>query len=173
MPFPFIPLGLAGLSALSGGFGSREQETTTGLDPVSKRFRDLAIAKLFGSVNTDTDFRGFEASGINNINRNADLQRTSLEGILASLGIQGPAAGNAVGRVESDRFSRITGFQNELPLLRKIAKEDALSKFLGTITASADRTQTSPGNVVGSSLGNFANVLAYFNGRRQSEGNNV
>lgn len=171
MPFPFIPLGIAALTGLSGGLGSREQETTqtSTIDPISKGYRDQAVARLFSSVNRDPDLRGFEASGIRNINRGSELERTSLEGILAALGIQGPAAGSAIGGIERNRFSDVTNFRNEIPLLRKQLREDAISKFLGTLINSADRitTGTSPGNVAGGALGNLGNTLAYFGGRGQ------
>jgi hypothetical protein len=178
MPFPFIPLALSGLSALSGGLGSREQEpnqtsTSQISDPRFMNFRNRMLGQaenLFSSVPTEDQFR---TSGISDINRTAGLRNQSLESILAARGIRGPAAGTALAGAENQRFGDIVRLNQQIPFLRQQMMESAL-RTSGAVGAAlpfnqtTTGSQTSPGNVAGSTLGSLASTLAlaFFAGKR-------
>lgn len=183
MPAWLIPAIISAAGAIGGSLSNRgqtaksTQDTTTSnqvnLDPETSNFKNQILNSYLEMLMGGPDFTGYEASGVANINKNADLAKQRTTELLSSRGIRGPALDFAVADLEKNRFADITGFQNQIPLLRNQLKQDILGAaggFFGSIpfgttqTMSTKSTGTQPGNALAGGVGNSANLLAMLYG---------
>ena len=212
MPAFLAPLAIAGVSALGNWLGNRKKttqqtqtgtqtgsvNTTTGfdntsstrpdLDPASQSYLDLIRNRYIESLNQDPDLSGYEATGVQNINRAGDLRSRALSNILTARGLNySPMGAAALGNVESNRFSDVVNFENQIPLLRDALMRERLAEAggffakmpvgqtqtsSGTTTGTENRnlsstgtgTSTDPGNQLGGLFGGLGSTLAYLYG---------
>ncbi len=178
--FPLIPLAISGLSALAGGLSNRSQQTqqqqtstsTPNLDPQDLNFRNQIMSQYLNQLSQGVNLGGYQASGIDDINRNRELQGQQTRENLASRGINGPAFNFALNNINNQRYGDLTRFQQGIPLLQHQLQSDILRNaggFFSSIpygqTQTGKGTQTYPGNIAGGALGNLSSVLAYFLGQ--------
>lgn len=96
------------------------------LDPQTQQLLNRLIGQYSNQLTPD--LRGYEAGGIQNINRGSDLQQQALSNIMATRGLsRSPVAGNAAGNVENERFGQISQFRNQLPLLQNQIQNENLA----------------------------------------------
>lgn len=209
---PLIPLAISGLGALGGLFGNRSQtqkttqnqqfantgtsniynqagsQTHTAYDPADLAYYNSIRDKYTNLMNTDPNLAGYQAAGLQDINRRYNLNSQGLNERLAASGQNGPALAANMANQNAGRFAESTRFRNSVPLLARTMQEDTLGKaltafgmapkdiytdsFSGTNsttnesgTSSGTGTQTTPGNMLGGGLGSLANLLAFFYGK--------
>lgn len=98
------------------------------------------------------DLSGYTSSGIDQINRNADLQRQSIDAIMASRGLStSPISATAALIADQNRLNQISDFQNSIPLLRNQLLNTNLSSAISALGATP-RGITSSGNTSGSNV---------------------
>lgn len=174
----FFQFAIPAIAALAGGFANKSSksssDTTTTTTPGGggNPLRDQIVQAYMSQIQNPMDFSGYAASGISNINKNAQAAKKKTAESLSARGISGPALDFALTRVDNQRFSDVTNFQNELPLMKQNLQNQILQNagaYLSTnpfgTTSVGKGTQTQPGNVAGGVLGNAANTLAYLYGQ--------
>lgn len=110
------------------------------------------INKLTGAYSNlrTPDMGGYQAAGLANINRNADLQSQSVNNIMAARGLStSPVAATSAANVESQRFGDTTSFMNTIPLLayqQNLANLGAAGQFASSVpygtTTTGQSSQT-------------------------------
>src|SRR5437870_4847349 len=101
---------IGGLTGLGGLFGNRQQQanqnintnttgsmsgtTTPNLNPAAQGLLDPMISKYMNMLG-GTDLGGYQAGGISDINKMANIRNQNLQEGLANRGVYGPAAGTA------------------------------------------------------------------------------
>jgi hypothetical protein len=143
-------------TATAGALSNRAQKSTTtstrSYGPNTKNLVDQMLAKYSGLLSSGPG--GYMATGINNINRAADLQKMAQENIVAARGIQGNAAAAPLLNTENERFRNVIDFQNKAPL-------DYLSQITqGLSSLPMDTTETSTQEIGGNKLGGGATGFA-------------
>ena len=104
--------------------GSQKYE----LDPQTQALLDQLTSSYSSYAKSPLDFRGYQASGIQGINQNSDLQKQAVDSIMASRGLAtSPVTGTALANLENSRFGQINQFNQQLPLLQN----DLIGKNLG------------------------------------------
>jgi len=177
----FLPLLIAGLSALAGGLANRSstqnqrasfnniQATTPTYDPETMGLRNTILNNYMNMMPGTSGYQNFINQGISGINRSSDLQRQNLQSILAARGIQGPAAGNSLAGLENSRFSNILNFTQNAPYQALAGAGNFFSQIPKGATTTSSGTQTGqfqqPGNILGGGTAGLANVLAYLYGQ--------
>lgn len=168
-------------SGTSSGSTFSGTDITPTQTPENQQFMNDIRNKYSSMLNEDPNLTGFTASGLRDINRGSDLQSQNLEGILAARGITGPAAANALGGVQQNRFNQATQFRSGIPLVARQLRSDMLGKageffsrlpvgnsttsFGGTNSSSTGSgTQVAQGDPWGGGLGSLMIALAHFNG---------
>lgn len=203
-----IPLAISGISALGGLFSNRPKTTTEtsrgttstsgttsevggttttpNLDPATADYLNLIRNRYIQSLNQDVDLSGYEAGGVQNINRASGLRSQALNSILAARGLNySPMGAAANAGLESARVSDVVGFQNQIPLLRnqlmqeklnnaaaffsripigQTSTSDVTRNVTGTETREGTTTGTQPGNMLGGLFGGLGSSLAYLYG---------
>lgn len=144
----------------AGALSNRAQKTTQTstssrtFNPQTKAAIDQLLQKYQGLLSSGPG--GYISAGTQRINRAADLQKQSLDNILAARGIQGPAAASPIANVENERFRNVINFQNEAPL-------DFLTKItqgISSLPLEESQTSTATSEVGGNKLGGAATGLA-------------
>lgn len=111
------------------------QTTTPNLSPAAQGLIDN-LTKQYQTLSTP-DLRGYQASQIQGINRNADLQQQSVDNIMAARGLStSPVAGTAAAGVENSRIGQINSFNQNLPMLMnqlKLGNLQAAGNFATSI----------------------------------------
>lgn len=106
------------------------------IDQLTLRYSNLATPSLTSYGNQQTQA----------INRNADLQSTAVNNIMAARGLgTSPAAATAQAGVEANRFSDINSFMAQLPILQNqqnISNLNAASNFMQAIPHGTTTTGT-------------------------------
>src|SRR2546430_5090784 len=98
----FVPLAIAGLSALGGALGNRSStqkssQTTSGtsteapnLDPQTLNFRNTILNNYLQQLQPgNVDLSGYQANATQNINQSSELQKQKMREQLAARGIFG------------------------------------------------------------------------------------
>lgn len=155
MPIPLMPLAISLGSGLFGGLANRAKE-----DPNSTQLRQQ-LMKQQSSLFQDPNLAGYQASQVNNINANSDLERQRLLEILASRGVSGPAVGFAEANLDRNRFSDITRLQQSIPLLSRSLKTEAINSG-NALLREGGKPQ---GNFAAGFGGNLLSTLAYLYGQ--------
>lgn len=181
-----LPAVLGGLGAAGGALSNRaSKQTSEGsfenfnaadvtpqLSPEAELLKGGLANKYYSMISGDPSFIN---SGIQSINRDADLYRQNIQGNLAARGIQGPAAANAENVAEADRFAKIINFKQNAPLA---ALKDATSFFSTIPYGTSSRTTSSgtekgvnqlPGNKLGGGFSGAADMLALLYGLGQQK----
>ena len=166
---PFLPM----IISAAGGIGSaildkkKNRQQTPIEQPEFSPLRDQLLQTAMKRLQSPSTLGpGFEATGIRNINTNADLSRQSMENRLGGAGLLGSGIqGAGLNNLEMRRFGDINDLQNiEIPRLeRSFANED-----IGLATNIFNSRKTGvqmPGSAVGSGLSTAAELLAYLYGR--------
>lgn len=216
MPAFLAPLAIAGISALGNYFANRKkttsqtQDTTnrsTGsvsstadindvsttrpdLDPATMTYLNNIRDRYTALLDQDPNLSGYEAGGIQNINRAGDLRSRAIGNILAARGLTySPIAGSAMASAEGSRFSDVANFRNQIPMLREQIMRERLAEagnFFSRIptgqtttnigqrsgtesrdltsTGNMTGTATDPGNQLGGLFGGLGTSLAYLYG---------
>lgn len=178
--YAFLSLALPIISAIAGGFANKSSTskqdqtstTTPNLDAGGMDLRNQIVQAYIKQLLGTSDMSGYTASGISNINKNAATKKAQTTENLSARGISGDALAFAQNKVDNQRFSDVTDFQNSIPLLQQQLQSQILSNAgnylstnpYGSTTKGAGTTQT-PGNVAGGVLGNAASTLAYLYGQ--------
>ena len=185
MPAFLAPLAISGISALAGLLGNRKktatQESTTNssstqnvdlynnpiLSDEAASGYGVGINNLINQVNKGTDFRGYAASGVRNINRQSEIKNKLLQRTLAQRGLSYSPAGAAIeARAADETAGQTFDFLNSIPMLqRQMQGEDinsliraAASMPVGsrqtgtttqTGTSTTKGTATQPGDMLG------------------------
>ena len=172
MPFPLIPLAVAGGSALAGYFGNRnksQQDTTRTLPPELRQLNEIIQQQIRSRLQGSSALpAGYETSGIRNINNTFDLAGQGLANTLTARGLgTSPIAGAADTRMTLGRAGEISRFQENLPGLERQFRNEDLGIASQLINAgrgvSTTGTQTYGGGAAGS-VENLAQMLGYFYG---------
>lgn len=139
------------LSNLLHGTTSQAGTTTTGanLDPGTQQLLNQLLGRA-GNLTQPFDTGAYQAGQTQQINRNSDLQNQAIQNINASRGIQGPAAGTALGNVENQRFANINQMQAQTPFVKQQFDMSNLAAALnifgqapkGTTVSTTGQTQT-------------------------------
>ena len=185
MPAFLAPLAISGISALAGLLGNRKktatQESTTNSsntqnvdlynlpvmsDEASSGF-GVGINNLINQVNKGTDFRGYAASGVRNINRQADIKQKLLQRSLAQRGLSYSPAGAALeARAADENAGQTFDFLNSIPMLQRQMQSEDINNLIraaaavptgnrqfGTTTQTGTSrttgTATQPGDMLG------------------------
>ena len=194
-----IPLIMGGLGALGGIFGNRPKQTTqtqdmttsgkesqtgsaTGtsemnpvLSALQQTSQDTFLRSLLDRIRSQTDLRGYQAGGIQDINQGYNVKTQALQNMLAARGLSfSPAASTAQMGLESGRLGDITKFNEQMPLIqRQMGIEDInnlIQGFLATpkgsrttsaqdYTTNRDYTSQSHGTMVGTQPGDMMGGL--------------
>lgn len=97
--------------------GAQTGTSSPNLDPKSLAFRDQLINQ-YSNLAKPVDMKGYQANGLQDINRNSDMQQTAAQQILASRGLStSPVSGTAALGIDNQRFGRINEFNNSLPIV--------------------------------------------------------
>lgn len=167
-------LPLLALLGISGGLNNRPTTQTStqtstpnlpaNLLPLQQSTIDAYTKSLLG-----TDLTGYTASGVDDINSNANLAKTNAEETLASHGVTGAAVGTAKNSIDAKRFSDVNKFRQSIPLLQQNLQQQALSNAGGFVNNSktgltTNGTTTSSGNILGGAVSGPASLLAYLYG---------
>lgn len=136
---------------------TNQQQETAGttrydLDPQTQQFLNEIMGRYRQGLNPD--LRGYEAQGLQNINRGADLQQQALSNIMATRGLsRSPVAGAGAGNIDNQRFAQSTQFRNSLPLLQNQMQQENLA-------AAGNFFQAIPKNIstTGSQVGQTSQV---------------
>jgi hypothetical protein len=200
-----IPLAISGISALAGLLNNRgatnKQTSETNqsqhtdstsmpqYDPKSLELRNMLINYYLDNMKSNDDvFGGYQREGLGEINRGADSAQHQMENLLASRGIQGPAAGAGLTAPLMAAQGQRSSFLNNIPLLRDQRQQDILKSGAGFLSSLpvgqhnvADMTgnsktvgtQTQPSNMMGGLFGNLATTMAglYGDGAFGGQGN--
>lgn len=130
------------------------------LDPQTQALLDQLTGSYSSFAKAPLDFRGYQASGIQGINQNSDLQKQALEQIMASRGLStSPAVSTGLNNIESNRFGQINQFNQQLPLLQNdlIGKNlGQASDFFGRIPLNTSNAQLTTGQQTGGSSSSTA-----------------
>ncbi len=201
MPSAAVPLALSGISALAGLFGNKNDSnrstinqttnnqasssSTPQLDWETNDLKRALIARYKDSIlrsDSGEDLSGYEAQGLNTINRSSDLRTNSIRNSLAARGLSySPIAALAPAFSDAARYSDTGSFRASLPLLQRQLREKTLSEagsFFSRIPygsssqvdssqhTDANNTGVQQGNPVGGGLEGLAASLGglYFGG---------
>jgi hypothetical protein len=191
MPFPLIPAVISGIGALGGLFGGKKSArtgTTTNKGTVSTvstsadqpeytDLRDLMIRLATKRLGEGSSLLPYQAAGITNINRNAELARMGLLNRMTSSGLGGsPVQEAGLQNLEDRRFTDINQLENiQLPMLQRELQNqdfDAALRVFGqqrpttTTTGTTDTIATGvePGSALGSGLQTASGLLALLYG---------
>lgn len=150
----FLDFFVPGLGSLLGGlgglFGSKPKSVTTNSNQTSETEGDFSsstspvlsdmqsmLANLFGNGLADryragpTDLSGYEAGGLSEINKGADLKSKIISNTLASRGLSySPYAGAQLAQPESERVGQGVDFLNQMPLLQRQLQQQDLSGLI-------------------------------------------
>jgi hypothetical protein len=135
------------LSSQQQGTSSNTSTTTPNLSPSTQSLIDN-LTKRYASLSTPS-LSGYQAQQTQGINRSADLQKQSVNNIMASRGLaQSPVSGTAEANVEARRIGQINNLNASLPLLKNqldVSNLGAATNFLnavphGTTTTSGGTT---------------------------------
>ena len=195
---PAIGIGIAmAVSAFANWLANRkkkqqqeEQETSTDesstttpfYSPLHQRGINAALNAYLNRLNNPADLRGYELSGLRNINDNSAIRQKTVGNLMASRGLSySPAGFNPMIGEETRRIGEMTNFENQLPLLRRQFQTEDLSGLgtlvaglrsglatTGTRNASGLSTTTGGSNAEGAAAGaqSAASILAYYYGRK-------
>lgn len=171
------------LATISGGLSNRSQQTTTGqtigpsttttsptytttgattsqtnpnITPGMQSIIDNLTNSLNSLLTKDPDLTGYGATQIGEINNSYKNLQESRRSELAARGITGPAAENALGSIDNQRFGETVGIRNQLPLLSNQLRQQAITSAAtalgsiphGTTTQNSGQTNTSSGGTV-------------------------
>ena len=137
--------------------------------PLGNLLQQMITSKLNAPTSLPSTY---VPQGLSTINKNADLNRTSISNILAARGLSGsPIAGNALTQEELSRAGQTTDFMNQVPLINQALQRQDLATAMGlfsmrpqgqTSTGNSTTTQTTPwyagiggilGQLAGSAMG--------------------
>lgn len=151
----WINLALMGAGALASFLSGRKKnqqqgivdETSTStpnLDPEVKNARSTVLDQYLQRLNGNQGYMtGYAGSGMRNINRGAQLNRTALDNILAARGLSGSIAGAGLAaRAEDERMKQLIDFQSTLPLVSRQLQSEDLSGLSSVIAQSPYGTTT-------------------------------
>jgi len=165
-----IPLAISGIGALGSIFGGSKKARTSTMTPIESPeynpLRDALMKQAMARIGSTTPLEGYEAGGIQTINRNAELQRQLLNNSLTARGLStSPVAGVAETNLDTGRMEEISRFQNSLPLLQRELQNQDWQQGLQLFGQRRTGTETvNPGSAVGSGLTSAAGLLAYLYG---------
>jgi hypothetical protein len=161
---PLLPILLGAGSLLGGILGSRQRQrqTTTGTTSgtstttptftpeVSPLINPLVQASLRRLRNPASLPFGYEAGGIDTINRGYDAARLATQNRLTAAGIGGgEAEAAALGGLDLGRAGEIVGFQNQLPLIARDLQNQDLAQALAIAGIGRGQSTTSTGTTTG------------------------
>lgn len=156
------------LGALSGGLANRAQKTTStpiiadNMQPLQQNIIDKYMAYL----NEDPNLTGYQSKGISDINKSSMFQKQNAEENMAARGVSGPAAAANLNNIDAQRFSKITSFNQGIPLLARDLKDKALTSAGNYFNASPrGMQQDTEGNVLGGGVSGLASMLAFLYGQ--------
>ena len=184
---------MMGISGLGGLFGNRQQQqnqnintsgsqtggytgsTTPNLNPQAQGLLDPMISKYMSMLG-GTDLSGYQAGGVSDINKMANICNQNIQENLASRGVFGPAASTAYAGSEGQRTGDISKFNQSIPLLQQQLTQQALQTGQGLFnmipygqsqqgtTEQQNQQQqravgTSPGNMLGGLFNTLGGIL--------------
>lgn len=148
----------SGVSNTSGQTGAASA-TRTDFDPAQKALLDRLTAN-YSQMTQPVDLRGYQAGGIQDINRSSDLQQEALKNVMAARGVStSPVAASGAGSVESGRFGAITHFNQGLPLLQTQLNNEnlgAATSFLSMVPKTTSTNTEGWNQVQGSTMNTSA-----------------
>ena len=160
---------LATLTGTAGGLSNREATSTQEAE-LEERIvseRNNLLDRYNEFLGEDPDLSGYLANQFSTINERREQQSTNRREQLASLGIEGPAVGTALGSIEDQRFSDIIQAENQLPLLKRNLRQQELGQFGAFLNAApfgSKSTTKQSGNVLGGATTGLASTLALLRG---------
>lgn len=122
-----IMTGLSLLSGLGGAFGKQKQvsdttnTTTPNYDPASLAFKNFLLQKFTDlSAGQPAWNKAYEASGLQNILRSAQVSGTAANDILAARGLNRTTAGaNSIMDQSQQQGRSVSGFLNQAPIVEQ------------------------------------------------------
>lgn len=193
--FPWAALAIVAaplIQKLMGGGNDPSRQTgtqtttSTSTPSFSPEFSPL-LAQVMGMMKDQLNSgglpEGYEAKGLSDINRSADLMRGGLNRRLAATGqLDSPVAGAAAGNLESARLGSVSDFLTETPLKEREMHSQDLAQSLALLGLGHGNTVTSTGtqngtftaggpNAVSQTTGDMAQLLAYLQSSGAFSGN--
>jgi hypothetical protein len=192
MPF-FVPALMTGISALAGAMGNRSQtqqqessttsnqnQTTRPIyDDKQAAIRDFMLQALMGNVENSPQLgNAFLDSSIRGINQQYGAGVNGILQLMVSRGLGRTSAGIAPEMaLEGNRMGAIAQAYGQVPMVNYETNRNALGDLAsffsslpvatnttGTTTSNTKGTATTPGNMLGGSLGNGAQMAAFLYG---------
>jgi len=177
-------LGAAGLGGLLGGKSKTQTQTgsqTSSTTPIENPDYQELIQKIIGmgldkaGGGTGDYLKGYEAQGMDQINRTHDAIAGNLENMLTGRGLStSPIAGQVDIQRELARGSDIGNFQANLPLVGRQLEQQDFGNIMAILGQRPIGSQTSgttqgsittPGNMAGGAFGDIGSMLGWLLGK--------
>lgn len=182
---PIIAAGVSGLfGLLSNRNRNTQRQTTTTtptMDPAYGPLQQMLIDAARARLQTPTALpAGYEAGGVNTINRTFDLASQNAENTATSRGLStSPAGGGVLERLNNARAGQIGQFRSGLPLIERDLRNqdmDLTSRLLNfgrgsTSTGDGSSVQESGGGAAGGGM-NLMTMLGLMMGQGLIGGRN-
>ena len=154
--------------------GTTGATSTPNLDSAGQSLEPFITEAARNLVNGGFNPTSYISSGVNNINRNSELQKQAIDSIMAARGLStSPVSATAAVKADQNRLNQISDLENNAPIIaNQIAQQNlatANSAFNslprgvtsnGTSTGTSD-TSASQGGGLGSALGGLGSILAW------------
>jgi hypothetical protein len=165
------------LSSLVNGLVESANNTTSttkyNIDPATQALIDKLTGQ-YSALSTPFDSQRYQASQIQGINANNDLQKQAVQNVMAARGVSGPAAATAEANIDNARFGQINQMQQQVPFLANEWNKgnlNAAANFMsmipkGTTTTGMSNTSTSStqsSNQSGNQVRNNAGGSTFYN----------
>lgn len=130
---------------------SQSGSSTPTYDASTDFLRKTLNNTVLQNLQNSTDLSGYQSSGIEGINQNADAQKIGLNQSLAGRGLTySPVAATSGAQVDANRGNQINSFNNTIPLIQQQLYEQKLADAQNQFKANPFGTsQTGQGSSAG------------------------
>jgi hypothetical protein len=172
MPFPLIPLAIAGISGLAGAISNKKSaRTSTSAPTIAPEFKtlsDLLRSRAEQNLRSSMDMSGIQAGGIQNINDTFGGIAQSQNNSLTARGLaSSPVAATVDAGREQARGGNIADFLNTIPQMQRQFQTQDMNNASNVLRFGAGNTSVGPGSALGSGMGSAAEMLAFLKGMGQ------
>jgi hypothetical protein len=173
MPFPLIPLAIAGISGLAGALRNRGQKSTqtstSSFSPGASSMNDAVLAMLTSRLKNPSALPpSYETGGVNQINRAYDLAGQGTQADLTSRGLStSPVAASVLSRQNNARAGEIGQFRGNLPLVERDLQHQDFAQVLQALSLQPRNSTTTgktSGNMLGGGIEDLGSMLAFLFG---------
>jgi hypothetical protein len=136
-------MGASFLGGLVKNKGKQTSTTTPTFDPAFSPLKNTILNMTMQRLNSDPNMSGYQANGIQNINRIFGNSAMASNNDLSARGLStSPIAGTVGATRENARAGQVAGFENQIPLLARQLKGEDLAQAGNVLNMGRGSTTT-------------------------------